>query len=666
MPVLNQCNGANTWAAVGFVTGNPPGGAGAACSTSSPYLAPNGTIYTCVGGFWTATNATSNGTGFPVISCNPGDRFYATDTNQVWTCDQVGVWQNSTTGVTSSGNTEITAGVLATYPMLTCAGAQIPSTTVPECSGNGRDGTFATGGSPNFGAAPTAISTGLNFNGGQAFNTMQFFSIPIAAYNGAQTIIVYYQPTTGGAAPSALSQTLMAGTSQTPSNGFVTFAAGDGAPAIGTDGIPNYIGASQLWRGIMPLTVTQCNTTGHGYYQGTEWTGYRFQATVAPISGSTAAFVGGDVGPYIDPLVGNLYYLKIFSGCLTQAQINSETARINVILNGRGLALGNTLNNSNRFVVADGTSITEGYYTGGAGVVGGTSNYIAKAAALLDSSYQIINNGISGQTLTAALAKIQTTDISQITNRQSPIVIPDFPTNDLLGSAGSVATAEANIQSFCAAVHAIPGALCIPTTVLPCTSGACSVTFSANRAAWNLWLRANWSTFSDAMADAANDSTIGPDAAASNTTCFPDGHHPGNTVGCNSTTNFSATTIAAPYYALAISRAANPGSTSSYSFGPFVPATGGTITGNNYPGTENIEIEPAGTISTLTVNLEFADTLPIGSVKNVTFSQIVSTLTMAASAAGGGTINGASIAVAAANTSIAYSKTGSKTWRRLY
>lgn len=96
-----------------------------------------------------------------------------------------------------------------------------------------------------------------------------------------------------------------------------------------------------------------------------------------------------------------------------------------------------------------------------------------------------------------------------------------------------------------------------------------------------------------------------------------------------------------------------------------VPLTGATITGSDTFADQLIEIEPAATIAALTIDIEKADNVPIGAVKRFTFSQIVTALTMAANGSGG-TIKGAAITAAAVNTSIAYQKSASQTWRRLY
>lgn len=96
------------------------------------------------------------------------------------------------------------------------------------------------------------------------------------------------------------------------------------------------------------------------------------------------------------------------------------------------------------------------------------------------------------------------------------------------------------------------------------------------------------------------------------------------------------------------------------------PTTGSTLTGSATVGTELLEIEPAGTIAALTINLESADALPIGTVKQIAMSQVITTLTIAPSGAGGGSINGTAVTAGVVNGSYAFKKTASKTWRRLY
>ena len=102
-------------------------------------------------------------------------------------------------------------------------------------------------------------------------------------------------------------------------------------------------------------------------------------------------------------------------------------------------------------------------------------------------------------------------------------------TNDL-ATNGSVGTLETNYQSFCAARKTFnPQWKVIACTILPRSAsfsgGQDSAGFETARNTFNTWLRANWSTFADALVDFAANSTIGPQAAASNVTYYSDGVH---------------------------------------------------------------------------------------------------------------------------------------------
>ena len=507
---------------------NPVLVGGATGSCSGQYAKADGT------GCGNPITTSLTATGFPTVSCTVGQTLLATDTGQVWNCDQTNIWTNAVTGVTSTGNATYNTGLLARYRMADCT-----STTIPDTSGNSNTGTFATFTSPWYGHPPTCTSgSGVSFIYGGS--NEYFVFIPPAAVNGMQTVIAYYQQTGNGAAPTAHAQAILL-PGGSPTNANLTLRAGDGGPVVGYDGIAQFLGSSQLWRGVAPLVETNCGTSGHFFYQGSEVSGYQYQGTIAAISGSTQAYLGAGVPNYNDQFIGTMYYLETYSGCLTQAQIASETARINVELQARGLTLGNQINPAKqRQIVWDGTSITEGLGTNGDGTNGGTNSYVGYTAASLGNSYWTIDNGISGQLLSSALPKVQTTDISQLQGLK-PIVIADFPTNDIVAS-GSVTTAETNIASFCAAVRTAYS-LCVPSTVLPRTVAGSSTYFSANRSTYNTWLRSNWKTFADALADPASDPTIGPDAAATNGSYWnTDGTHP----------LAAADAIAAPYYVQAI------------------------------------------------------------------------------------------------------------------
>ena len=60
-------------------------------------------------------------------------------------------------------------------------------------------------------------------------------------------------------------------------------------------------------------------------------------------------------------------------------------------------------------------------------------------------------------------------------------------------------------------------------TCLPRTTGKAG--FEADRIAINTWLRANYTTFADGLADVGGDATIGAPGANLNTTYYSDGVH---------------------------------------------------------------------------------------------------------------------------------------------
>lgn len=95
------------------------------------------------------------------------------------------------------------------------------------------------------------------------------------------------------------------------------------------------------------------------------------------------------------------------------------------------------------------------------------------------------------------------------------------------------------------------------------------------------------------------------------------------------------------------------------------PSSGTTITGSDTKGDELMEIEPPGTIATLTVCLEDLDAVLVGSIKRLAFDEIVTLLTIQSNTANDGLIKGAAITTAAANTVYVFQKYDSGTWRRL-
>lgn len=534
-----------------------------------------------------------SGTGYPTASCSNGQTFRATDTGQIWDCtDGVSVWTNRATGVTSSGAAPYNTGLLARYQMSNCT-----STTIPDTSGNGNTGVFGTGLTPYFGAAPLCNS-GLDIDtttSGTGFNTGMQVNLPAAAVTGMQTFIVFAKPSGGGAQPLLNAATILTYNGAPSTYGYdIGLRAADGNPSIGNDGgsYPTVTASNQAWQGVMPV-VYQLTATPHIYYQGTEVSGYAMQSPnpTVPTGGAYAILFTSAPNSWQNNFNGPAYYIETYSGVLTKAQINTETARINTELAGRGVTLGNQLNMQKPLLIwGFGTSITAGLSAGpsagGTGFYNGIGNYVTDVGTAFGGYFQSINGGVGSNTISFALSSIASA-IGPASNRWPPIVMLDAPTNDLVGgTAGLAPSVWANMVSACAAVTAA-GGVPITATVLPRTSASSGSAFSSNRAAYNILVRANATTACAGFADPASDPIIGPDSAASNSTYWnSDGVH----------LKQAADTIAALYYESAISKASGvqpvsgAGCVSSAS-----PATcGAAITG--------IIAVPTGVNPTLVVN----------------------------------------------------------------
>lgn len=92
-------------------------------------------------------------------------------------------------------------------------------------------------------------------------------------------------------------------------------------------------------------------------------------------------------------------------------------------------------------------------------------------------------------------------------------------TNDLALGAVSGATAYSRLVTYCGNRRAA-GYKVVVLTCLSRSDAAAPSGYNTERATLNGLIRANWATFSDAVADIATDGTIGFDGAELNTTYF--------------------------------------------------------------------------------------------------------------------------------------------------
>ena len=168
-------------------------------------------------------------------------------------------------------------------------------------------------------------------------------------------------------------------------------------------------------------------------------------------------------------------------------------------------------------VIFDGDSITEGYGTAG------LRNYVNKTIPALNSKARAYNLGVFGQTfgamLTDGVARVDSLYGAGFTRN---VVSIAAGSNDIANGV-SAASLQTTFQNYCTARRA-KGFKIVAHTILPRTdyTGA----QEAQRAAYNTWLRANWATYADALADWAADSVMGAANAAADPTLYGDGTHP--------------------------------------------------------------------------------------------------------------------------------------------
>lgn len=225
--------------------------------------------------------------------------------------------------------------------------------------------------------------------------------------------------------------------------------------------------------------------------------------------------------------VGALY---IYNRALS----DSEVRVMNAYLVGKwGLASTTPTRN----VVWDGSSLA--FETG----VGGDDTTFVKTNKLLGiAQHEALNFGISGQTTTTCIANAATnvdpTYNATLLAKYNVCVFWEG-TNELSTAGKTASDVQTAIQTYCAARRAA-GWKVVVGSILPRTTGKTG--FETDRQTINAWLRTNYTSFADQLADVGGDATIGATGANTNTTYYVDGTHPSLT-GCS---------IAAPYFQAAI------------------------------------------------------------------------------------------------------------------
>jgi lysophospholipase L1-like esterase len=188
-------------------------------------------------------------------------------------------------------------------------------------------------------------------------------------------------------------------------------------------------------------------------------------------------------------------------------------------------------------LVCDGNSMTVGI-----GASGAATYYPAQLATLLGVSWTVSNAGTSSETTQNRINVAATNILANLDlTRSKNLAILWEATNEiyywLLGSTppsgaavpANLAAVEANTQAWCALARSYDFKV-IVGTVLPRSNAGMSAQnitdFATQRALYNTWLRANYTSFADGLIDFAAISGMGEDGDEEGANYSADRVHP--------------------------------------------------------------------------------------------------------------------------------------------
>jgi lysophospholipase L1-like esterase len=155
-------------------------------------------------------------------------------------------------------------------------------------------------------------------------------------------------------------------------------------------------------------------------------------------------------------------------------------------------------------VLFHGDSLTSGQGT--SGTLAHADKYPTQTMALLDSSFDWANLGVSGRTLVDLIANAAEIDDCRRTEAESDIVVLWAGVNDLAVLGASPSTVVDRLTEYAAGRRALGFQVLVLTIIAADESHPAIPTgFNSQRETVNAWLRANWSAHFDGLADVAAD-----------------------------------------------------------------------------------------------------------------------------------------------------------------
>jgi hypothetical protein len=214
---------------------------------------------------------------------------------------------------------------------------------------------------------------------------------------------------------------------------------------------------------------------------------------------------------------GNGYYAAWYTSAHTGSQVQQAARYIMNALSVRGLSVGSQTYGPNDLVVWAGDSIM---------VAATAVGYPAISSPTLTRIPISINAATIGDLIANANNAAANVDALYDSSRRNNILFVNLGANDLNVGNADPTTIFAAFKAYGQARRAV-GWKVVWSTILPTTraGNVGAGGFNVQRGILNTSISGDTSWY-DALADFAADPTVGPDAAASNVTYYPDGTHP--------------------------------------------------------------------------------------------------------------------------------------------
>ena len=416
------------------------------------------------------------------------------------------------------------------YPAVAGASMELPltegtGTTAYDISGNGNNGTFATGTS-----APTWYTYGVSFlDTGTAASPGQYINTPLTTFGTAYfahctPTMVQTTGTATGSIPAAEYPTFWGANTGTTSGllllgttvATTTFNSPQPTIFNGSSGTSKTI-AGDSFGGCHIYGFSAGSSTDHITVDGVE-TNYSAQG--ASGSGTTLTAGQYSIGNstpsgVLNVLRGTMQYVVVFPTAHTVAQMQQETLYIKQRLATRPTMPHYPILSTVRTAMAifPGDSLTAGYE--------GTSQWTA--ALTLSNSYTVVNWGIGGMLARDVCKMSDQRWVSSIVPGQS-IVHLWAGTNDNYGVIPP-ADAWASLVSCVVKAHTYGARIVVATMLSRTNSSGAYQAYDTYKDNLNALIRANWRQAGfDGLNDLAEVAAIGADGANTTTACFNADH----------------------------------------------------------------------------------------------------------------------------------------------